>query len=80
MLFHVLNSSAWYSTAHVLPFSQRRHEKTAEGRAALGSQKTVKVASFERAISVSCRPFLSMTRHHRARTSMPSASNACSVA
>ena len=58
VLFHVLNSSAWYSSAHVLPFSQRMHEKAAEGRAALGSQKTVKLASFERAISVSCRPFL----------------------
>ena len=52
VLFHVLHSSAWYSPAHLLPFSQRMHEKAGEGRAALGSQRTVKLASFERAVKV----------------------------
>ncbi len=52
VLFHVLHSSAWYSPAHLLPFSQRVHEKAAQGRAAIGSQKTVKLASFERAVKV----------------------------
>ncbi|CAL5222508.1 g4882 [Coccomyxa viridis] len=50
VLFHVLHSSAWYSPAHLLPFSQRMHEKAGEGRAALGSQRTVKLSSFERAV------------------------------
>ena len=52
VLFHVLHSSAWYSPAHLLPFSQRMHEKAGEGRAALGSQRTVKLSSFERAVKV----------------------------
>ena len=52
VLFHVLHSSAWYSPAHLLPFSQRMHEKAAQGRAAIGSQKTVKLTSFERAVKV----------------------------
>ena len=52
VLFHVLHSSAWYSPAHLLPFRQRMHERAAEGRAALGSQKTAKLASFERAVKV----------------------------
>lgn len=52
VLFHVLHSSAWYAPAHLLPFSQRMHEKAGEGRAALGSQRTVKLASFERAVKV----------------------------
>lgn len=53
VVFHVLNSSAWFSPAHLLPFSQRRHEKATTGREAIGSNRTSKLASFERAIKAS---------------------------
>ena len=50
VVFHLLNSSAWFSPAHLLPFSQRKHEKATAGREAIGSSRASKLASFERAI------------------------------
>ena len=52
VVFHLLNSSAWFSPAHLLPFSQRKHEKATAGREAIGSSRTSRLAIFERAIKV----------------------------
>ena len=52
VVFHALNSSAWFSPAHLLSFSQRKHEKVTAGREAIGSNRASKLASFESAVKV----------------------------
>ena len=42
----------WFSPAHLLSFSQRKHEKVTAGREAIGSNRASKLASFESAVKV----------------------------